>query len=418
LRGLAFARLHGYALLMARQAFPAGKEFEAARQADERAALPESADRLNLRFQTMSTIDKLSKDKIPPISKTYWVCQFAGWSVLFLVLLLSLVASRSSERPPVARFVVAFALLCYGGLALTHVVYLQIRRGRWLQLPLRKAWPRLVVSIALAAAVLAAINILASIFVVRSTPLRPVLRPAFLLVAWVYHSLILTAWMAFYLAIHEFRRRQAAEVQALRLELVAQEAQLSGLRAQLNPHFLFNCLNSLRELIVEDPLRAQTMVTQLSGLLRYSLQSDHTEQVLLADEVQTVKDYLALEAIRFEERLRVCWDIASDATRVPVPPMLLQTLVENALKHGISRLPEGGEISIQARVRDARLELEVVNSGELPEQPSREGIGLRNARARLQLLYGAQAKITLENAAPGQVRAVGAIPVKRTGAAE
>src|SRR5258708_5297625 len=221
---------------------------------------------------------------------------------------------------------------------------------------------------------LAGINLMVAGLIVHTPPAREILRPQNLILPWVNFFFLLTFWMALYLAIHGFRRRRLAEVQTLLLELVAQEAQLRGLRAQLNPHFLFNCLNSLRELIVEDPGRAQTMVTQLSGLLRYSLQSGQTEQVTMQEETQAVKDYLALEAIRFEERLQFAWSVDAEADQVLVPPMLLQTLVENALKHGVARLPQGGGISIHVRIRDAQLELEVVNSGEITGQPTGQGI--------------------------------------------
>ncbi len=366
----------------------------------------------------MNTSNQLSQEKTPPISKAYWYCQLVGWSVYLAFQMFVLTALKPEGGPSGPRVYGAIALLDVTGFLLSHLFYLQMRRRHWLQMPLRRAWPRLFAAIALTAAVQTGLNLLVSVFWVHQTSWREHFRPAALVVSWLVYVFFFAIWATIYLAVHEFRSRRIAEVNALRLELVAQEAQLRGLRAQLNPHFLFNCLNSLRELIVENPRRAQTMVTQLSGLLRYSLQSDHTEQVLLEDEIQAVKDYLALEAIRFEERLHVNWNIAPDACSVPVPPMLLQTMVENALKHGIARRPEGGEISIQALVRNSELELEVVNSGELSEQPSEEGIGLRNARARLQLLYGDQANIVLESVNHGQVRARGIIPVKRGKAAQ
>jgi signal transduction histidine kinase len=371
----------------------------------------------------MSTTGTSSEEKTRPISKAYWVCQLAAWSalLLFQLFILDVVSTDAVLSTPrfkgfsIAWLNVSAALLCSSALLLSHLLYLLVRRWQWVQIPLRTAWPRLITAIALAALVQNAVDILLGILLAAEIPLHQNLRPAARLVSWLVWVFLFAVWWMIYLAVHEFRRRRIAEVQALRLELVAQQARLQGLRAQLNPHFLFNCLNSLRELIVEDPRRAQTMVTQLSGLLRYSLQSDHLEQVLLKDEVQAVKDYLALEGIRFEERLRVHWSIAPNANQVPVPPMLLQTLVENALKHGISRRPQGGEIFIQALVRDSQLQLEVLNSGELSKQPSDVGIGLRNARSRLQLLYGDQAKIVLENAngTHEHVRAVGTIPVQR-----
>jgi LytS/YehU family sensor histidine kinase len=310
-----------------------------------------------------------------------------------------------------ARFCVALAVLSASGLVLSHLFYLVMRR-RWLHMPLRQAWPRLFAGIALSAMVQNVVNVFLD-RLLRDPAMHHEWRPAAMLISWLVYAFLFSLWLTIYLAVHEFRRRRAAEVHALRLELVAQEAQLRGLRAQLNPHFLFNCLNGLRELIVEDPKRAQSMVTQLSALLRYALESDQVEQVPFEDEIRVVKDYLALEALRFEERLKVEWAIAPESSKVPVPPMLLQTLVENALKHGISRRPEGGRISIKTTVRDSRLQLEVINSGEIPQQPSENGIGLKNARLRLQLLYGDQASIILENAPQGNARVLGIIPLQR-----
>ena len=311
----------------------------------------------------------------------------------------------------------ALGLFCTVALIVSHLLYLSIRRGRWLQIPMRKAWPRLAIAIVLAAVLLTGTSILANIFFIHVTAPHELLRPRLILVVWANHLVILVVWTVLYFGATEFRRRQLAEVNALRLELVAQEAQLRGLRAQLNPHFLFNCLNSLRELIVENPQNAQRMVTQLSRLLRYSLQSDQVELVALTDEVQAVKDYLDLEAVRFEDRLHVRWNVAPEIAAATVPPMLLQTLVENALKHGIARLPDGGEIAITIQRQDSSIHLEVINSGTLAESPSLEGIGLRNARTRLQLLYGDKGKIVLESIPENRVRAAVTLPMRAAGAA-
>jgi two-component system, LytTR family, sensor histidine kinase AlgZ len=358
-----------------------------------------------------------------PIRNAYWACQLAGWSALLLFQFSVLAilgdnrnAALTLTKSQHSRLYLAVFLICVSGFVLSHLLYLVMRRGQWMQMPLRRAWPRLVAAIAVAGQVLNVVNVVLSVYLVQNAELKRDVRFAPLLVSWLVYVFLFAVWTTIYLAVHEFRSRRIAEVNALRLELVAQEAQMRGLRAQINPHFLFNCLNGLREMIVENPERAQSMVTQLSGLLRYSLQSDN-EQVLLDDEIRAVKDYLALEAIRFEERLTVRWEIAPEAVKVAVPPMLLQTLVENALKHGISRRPEGGEIAIRALVREDLLQLEVINSGEIAERPSENGIGLKNARSLLQLLYGDQAKIVLENAPGGHTRVVGTIPAGRKEAA-
>ena len=169
-------------------------------------------------------------------------------------------------------------------------------------------------------------------------------------------------------------------------------------------------------LIDEDPPRARLAVTQLSNLLRYSLQSGQLETVAFEDELRVVNDYLALEQVRHEERLRVRMDIAPDTLALPIPPMLLQTLVENAVKYGISARPEGGEITIVARCVDGALSIQVTNPGSLvtPATPARQastGVGLRNAADRLRLLFGERATLQLRSETPALVVAEALLPL-------
>jgi two-component sensor histidine kinase len=362
----------------------------------------------------MSTDERQLPAKVSSNRKAYWTCQIAGWSAVFLAGTGWAFAFRAYTKISLPSVAAGTALFCVVGVLVSHLLYMVVRRAHWLQMPMRQAWPRLASATALAAMPLSATSILANIAFIHSMPVHTMLDPHVFLAIWTNHLVLMVGWMALYLAAHEFRQRRQAEVSALRLDLVAQQAQLRGLRAQLNPHFLFNCLNSLRELIAENPQSAQKMVTQLSALLRYSLQSDHTEQVPLAEEIQAVQDYLDLETVRFEDRLRVHWNVASGVAAAAVPPMLLQTLVENALKHGIAKRPEGGEITIAAWPEDSLVHLEVINNGNLPETPSQNGIGLKNARSRLQLLYGEKGNIVLENIAENRVRAAVTLPFKVT----
>jgi anti-sigma regulatory factor (Ser/Thr protein kinase) len=176
-----------------------------------------------------------------------------------------------------------------------------------------------------------------------------------------------------------------------------QSAELKLLKSQLNPHFLFNSLNSVRALIAEDPARARHAVTQLAGILRYTLRSDHEELVTLERELETVSDYLTLESLRFGERLRVELDIAADAQDIRVPVMLLQTVVENAMKHGIAELPGGGVLRVSATLRDDALHVEVQNPRpQNPPPREQQGSGLYNAAERLRLLFGSQATLELD----------------------
>jgi len=197
---------------------------------------------------------------------------------------------------------------------------------------------------------------------------------------------------------------------SLEMQLTLRESELRALEAQLDPHFLFNCLNSIRAMIIENPVEAQSMVTRLANLLRYNLQRDTRHTAALAREVEVVCDYLALESARFEERLRVEVDVERRAADIPVPTMLLQTLVENGLKHGIRLLPEGGRLLIKACLKQDRLVMEVENSGSLDLRSDDAGVGLRNARERLRLLYGGRAALRLTGA-DGRVKATVEIPI-------
>lgn len=315
--------------------------------------------------------------------------------------------------PPRACALIEPFLVALYGLTTTHLLYLYLKRRDWLRNLGAKLALRLAAAVVFLAVTLNALDLSSMYLLDRWFAFGLPFTPRVVLLSLGSWTVIVIGWMALYLAIHELQRRRSQELRALRMEVVAQEAQLRGLRAQLNPHFFFNCLNSLREMVEEDPPRAQVMVTQLSDLMRHALQSNQVDLVALASEMRAVQDYLALETIRFEERLRVTWDIAAGALDLRVPPMLLQTLVENALKHGIAHLPQGGEIKISARNQDSQIELEVVNSGRISRSTNIGGVGLRNARERLQLLYGQRAELTLENTNDDHVRAIVRLPLKQ-----
>jgi LytS/YehU family sensor histidine kinase len=216
-----------------------------------------------------------------------------------------------------------------------------------------------------------------------------------------------TMWLLYYLQFTAARRRRERQAQ---VELALKDAELRSLEAQLNPHFLFNCLNSIRGLVVESPAQAQDMITRLANLLRYSLhQGSHL--VPLAAEVDVVGDYLALESARLEDRLRIHLDIAPAARRTLVPAMLLQTLVENAVKHGIAPLPAGGDITIRASLEPRVAVLEVENSGHLTSTDGTDGVGLANARGRLQILFGNRATLQVRGVNGTRVLATARFPI-------
>lgn len=194
-----------------------------------------------------------------------------------------------------------------------------------------------------------------------------------------------------------FERSRDAERRALELQVYAREAELKSLRAQLDPHFLFNSLNSIAALIGRDPAAARQMCFLMAQFFRKSLALAREQSIPLADEASLAQTFLAIEKVRFGERLRARFDIDEDVREVAVPPLMLQPLVENAVHHGVAHLLEGGEIVVTARRRAGLLELIVSNPCD-PDRPSSRGagVGLANVRARIETLCGHRANVDVE----------------------
>ncbi|MEE9889594.1 MAG: histidine kinase [Stenotrophomonas geniculata] len=200
-------------------------------------------------------------------------------------------------------------------------------------------------------------------------------------------------WTGLWAGLHGLRRARHSELARLRAEAERSALERDALRARLNPHFMFNALNNLRALILEDPERARDMVTRLSRTLRQALAHNRSEQVTLAEELAVVDDYLAIEAIHFEQRLQVARRIDADALQAQLPAMALQLLVENAIKHGIASRPGGGGIEIRATLDNDVLRLQVDNPlGNASEPTHGHGVGLAYLRAQL----GSRGRFTLQ----------------------
>ncbi|GAA0528127.1 sensor histidine kinase [Chitinophaga japonensis] len=211
------------------------------------------------------------------------------------------------------------------------------------------------------------------------------------------NCLITAIWWLIYFIWHYVDRSRNTQVDKLKLESTVKELELKTIKSQLNPHFIFNALNSIRALVDENPQRARTAITELSNILRSSMQVEKVETVSLENELNIVKDYLALENIRFEERLKVQYDIDPDTLELPIPPLMLQTLVENAIKHGISRMVSGGVVRISSHVRQMQHEITIENTGQILENNDGQGFGLQSTRQRLSLLFGSRASFEIYN---------------------
>jgi hypothetical protein len=339
----------------------------------------------------------------------YWICQLAGWGIFTLA---KVVAAVEVDQLPWLTTTVTLVLLHGTGLGLTHWLRHFIKRQQWAALSLRKLTLRcLAVSFAFALP-LGVIAALTPAGTLNSPPDLhiPAVTMALNVVNWTF---LFLAWLAVYFTTLGIRHRRDAALRQSELARALQQAELRLLKSQLNPHFLFNALNAVRALIAEDPGRAQRAVTRLANTLRYTLGAGQIELVSLARELEIVADYLELEKIRFEERLTIESQVAPDTGTAQIPTMLLQTVVENAIKHGIAELPAGGKVRICAAIQDGTLVLEVENPRPTsPPRTTRAGTGLRNAEERLRLLFGSEASLDLDLSAAAMATTRIRIPLR------
>lgn len=349
--------------------------------------------------------------------RLYVFFQVGGWGFFLIVQLFFAVYFALREgRHDVLNTAAAVVMIMAAGLLLTHHVRRWIQRWGWKQLGWRPLVPRVIAAAVVLSVLWSAFGYGYTYGVLRQPWPAAKFSPSVVFaLSCLNGAVVFVGWFCLYFFYHLFDRFNRSEIERLRLTTHVKDAELRALKSQVNPHFIFNSLNSLRALIDEDPARARQAVTQLANLLRYSLQSGQLETVPFEDELRIANDYLALEQVRHEERLRVRFDIAPETLGLPIPPMLLQTLVENAVKYGISALPEGGEVAIVARREKNALRLQVTNPGELTGESRTgqhsTGLGLRNAAERLRLLFGERATLQLRLEPPATVVAEAVLPL-------
>ena len=203
-------------------------------------------------------------------------------------------------------------------------------------------------------------------------------------------------WVVCYLVVKLLLKLNADRIERLEVNATLKQAQLNTLKGQINPHFMFNSLNNIRGLMLEDVEKSREMLTKLSEMLRYSLTKNNVNAIALQDELEMVDNYIDLSKIQLEDRLTFIKEIAPESLRMEIPPMIIQLLVENAAKHGIGNLKEGGVIKLITRVNQESLDIEVINSGQLKIREGSTQVGLKNIKQRLKLLYGERASFTLD----------------------
>jgi len=217
-----------------------------------------------------------------------------------------------------------------------------------------------------------------------------------LLSNFVNISFVMLVWSSLYFAIKRYRNYEQIKAEKKQLDAALKQVSLESLINQLNPHFMFNTINNIRALILEDKHKARDMLSHLADMYRYTLSSQENQLVTLNDELTMIDDYLALMAIQLEQRLHTEFAIVNEAKAVYIPRMMLQLLIENGIKYGIANNKAGGKLTVIAQRHKQQLFLEIRNTGKL-QLPSKNstGIGLSNIKKRLQLLYSSAATIEL-----------------------
>jgi signal transduction histidine kinase len=236
----------------------------------------------------------------------------------------------------------------------------------------------------------------------------------------LYDAFALLSWSVLYVAIKHQQAMQAERERALRAEALAQSARLDALRSQISPHFLFNSLNAISTLVLDGrSTEAATMIARVADLLRTTLRSPDDGSVPLSDEIDVVRRYLEIEQVRLGDRMRA--DVVADgsAMKARVPSLILQPLVENAVRHAVAERENGGRVVVSAQRRDGRLRLAVEDDGpglstNVSAQPrsDRTGIGIANTRERLAQHYGREQQFSLERGPLGGLRVVMELPYR------
>lgn len=340
---------------------------------------------------------------------TYWMCQIGGWGMTFVIY--SFFYLTLSVRQ-IDHFFLLISINTLLGIFFSHLMRMIIREYRFLQQPIQnQVGYFLLVTIGISFVFACTDVAIEKLFdlgdrmLPRISVLNEIVRTAF------NHAFFLFIWNLIYFIYHYMERNRKQELQTLKLQSMVKELELKTIKSHINPHFIFNALNSIRALVDENPSRARTAITELSNILRSSMQAEKLETVPLERELNIVRDYLALEKIRFEERLLIDFEIDEDTLAQPVPPMMLQTLVENAIKHGISKNMNGGTVKIISDFVKNHHEIVVVNSGQLNGMTNEDGFGVRSTQDRLNLIYQGKASFAISNLDNQHVQSKVILPV-------
>ncbi len=321
-------------------------------------------------------------DNINNHSKYFWLLQLVGWSLMGLFNLFIQVLSGYNYRMAIINAVSIFI----GGLFFTSIMRYFFKKNNWQDWKMINLVLISIATIVIVSFVWTICVMLLAMFTVDGFSITGIQ----LFAGAVPLGMIVTIWTLIYFTYQLLKKYHFNKIKRLELQTEIQRAQLGTLKSQINPHFLFNTLNNIKALMLEDVDLARKMLTNFSELFSYSLQHAEKKEVLLEEELEVLGKYLELIKIQYEEKLKYEINVDSDLYGEFIPPMILQLLVENAIKHGVSQELNGGEVIVNVSKKENTILIQVKNTGSLKNKNKLEttlGIGQRNIKERLALIY-------------------------------
>lgn len=326
-------------------------------------------------------------------SQVYWLLQALGWSSIVFIETVNYTFFIHENFE--WSFFQQFVLYALVGIFVSHGYKSVFITEKIFEKSLSKIWARAFFDTLIIAFLMAFLLYFPYLFVDFNSLISKDILISFLGQIMNLGRYVLV-WIIIYYLYHILKRNSEISQQKLKLETLAKSAELELLKIQLNPHFLFNALNSIKALVLIDQEKSRDAIIKLSELLRFSLNYEKAPLINIKEEINEVVKYLELEQIRFGKRLEVEIILQEETLDRRIPPAMVLTLAENAIKHGITKLPDGGIIKIESKIKGARICVEVINSGQLVENFSM-GIGLTNLQKRLENLFPENASFHLDN---------------------
>ena len=340
----------------------------------------------------------------------FWVLQLVGWSVMNATVFV--VPLGLSQKYLTFSFVVYTIL----GIGITSCYRLYLRRFVGLELNKKRKYLHLLAAFLVICCIyyfsVMGVEKVYEEFIGRTAEEKKWIAQYFSFsLAFANTAFTIFCWTALYYGINLIIRANKNNLERLELNSTLREAQLNTLKGQVNPHFMFNSLNNIRGLMLEDVPKSKEMITKLSEMLQFSMTKNTVDSITIKEELEMVRNYVGLSKIQMEERLQYEEAIDPSCLKLEIPPMVIQLLVENAAKHGIANLKDGGLITLKINTSKETMTILVTNTGKLHLAKNTTQLGLANIRKRLALLYGPKAKFSLEEVAENTVGATIQIPL-------